>query len=317
VDADVGVDADGGLDDLDVDLGPPDDGFTDFDGGGDIDVDLGPPDDGEGDLDLSPPDDGEIDIDIDVDLGPPDDGGVDLDADGGPPDYDVFSITGTSNDLMTGSASPEGVCVGAIKRGDMDTDGTAVSLGSSRIATEGYFEMTDVRLISGGIYLRTMTCPAEEGDAAHFKTMVPIKSTDIIALSDGDTLASTKPVTLEVSKVNSFKSSVDIAGGTGNIKTDGFVVGRLRTSTGAILSGATINCGGCDVYYFDGTGADGWFSDDTGALHTETSSAGKGRFLIAGPFDGAISVSSADADFSPKTIKTAANHCVYASFKAF
>ena len=112
-----------------------------------------------------------------------------------------------------------------------------------------------------------------------YPTNTGILAPEYAELGDGDSLSGKTAFSISAAAMAGIDASATAAGYTGTVSEDGLMLGFVWDNAGAPIAGATINCGGCTVYYFDADDSDGLFTTG-GTANAATSVEGNGLFAI-------------------------------------
>jgi hypothetical protein len=188
----------------------------------------------------------------------------------------LVSIKGASNEVFLRTAGAEGLCVDAVDPSAALEGGDLNVLGQTTMKADGTYQVDNVDVSKAplAIFIIVRDC-GNEG------TMVPsatgIAADSYVTAVAGDVL---ERDVLFVSKANADGLDASLAAvGSTKVLLSGTVLGFVLDKAGSPLGGATVSCVGCDeVYYVDGTSADGLLST-AGAKNTATA-ANIGMALI-------------------------------------
>ena len=190
-----------------------------------------------------------------------------------------FAIAGTTLDLAAQAPAAEGLCIdvadpsAAFAGGDLDI------LASSTVAADGSFRVEGVETDSVlGLFLFVSDC---DSVAPVMPTASGVPFAAYENLSDGDELTGLRAVVVSQAMQQGMSQSFTAAGYTGDITTEGVVIGFVRDSSGNPVEGASVACGNdCAAYYADADNADGMFTSATTGLNTSTAALTGGMFAV-------------------------------------
>jgi hypothetical protein len=165
----------------------------------------------------------------------------------------------------------------------LDLDGSETVLGEAITDDEGDFEIRGVERISGGMYLEGSACGG--GTDELMVTITPIKASSYEDLADDEVLDQ------DLQQVaggfrDTMQEGLDLLSGTLDLEADGLVLGAVLDHDRGALSGATVGCSDCEMFYLDSEASDGLFStaeeDGSYSANLGTTADGYARWAAPG-----------------------------------
>lgn len=203
-----------------------------------------------------------------------------------------FDIVGQALTIANPTvAAPEGLCVALVDPSPAILGKPAVVIaGPNKIGPDGAFSFSAVYPPSPlGLLLSIDDCNAEPVDCVdgtgdtQFTAATGIQGTSYIGLGKGDVLT-VGAFSIDCTTLGGWEASTAaVPGYSGDLSTDGFMVGFVWDTSNTPISGATVSCADClnppDVWYQDPNFADGLFTTD-GVPNSATDATGASLFLI-------------------------------------
>jgi hypothetical protein len=205
------------------------------------------------------------------------DGGT---SDGGTTDGGI-TITGTANDLVTGAAAAEGLCIYAADPTAAITGGELTIIASGITDASGAWSLSNVSTSSQvGLLMLAQDCG--KGTLAVMPTATGISSSSYSGLADGDTLADVTSYVVDSTLQAGIDASLAAAQYSGSIATEGALLGFVFDTGGTPLSGVTVTGtgSGTTTYYADADSTDGLFTSATTGVNSSTDAYANAMFVI-------------------------------------
>lgn len=171
----------------------------------------------------------------------------------------------------------EGLCVEILDPTNVLTGGDPVVVSETTVGAGGAFTATEVPVVSLGLFAQVRDCDGEE--ATTFPSANGISSGSYSDVADGDTVSGISALTISTESAMGIQASLEAAGYTGDITTDGMVIGFIWDADSMPIDGGEMTCGSCTVYYADGDPSDGLFTTG-GSANTSTTVAGGSLFVV-------------------------------------
>lgn len=198
---------------------------------------------------------------------------TDVDSDTAAPAARLVNVTGTTTNLLTGAAAPEGLCATAVEPTLALDGGELTVLGQAVVDADGKYDIKDVDLDQAplAIFVVIDDCPDSTEDTV-FPTGTGLASDSYADNVAGDTL-NRDPFWFDNETAAGMNQSFALAGSE-KTTADGVVIMFVLDEQGAPLPGATVSCAGegCDTleaYYLDGDPTDGLFTTE-GSVNAAT-----------------------------------------------
>ena len=197
-----------------------------------------------------------------------------------------LSVAGTTFDFATGLSAPAGLCITAVDPSPAITGGEPTVLASSEVCDDGTFVVAGIQTVPTiGMFLIIDDCASDDTAAPDtvMKTAAGISPTQLAGLGAGDQLAGIQALSVSLDWAATEQADLEALGWSGDLATSGYMAGFVEDASGAPVSGATIDCGGCvpQVYYQDADGTDGIYGVGSTA-NRATDASGGGLFMIPG-----------------------------------
>ena len=160
-----------------------------------------------------------------------------------------FSVSGSAANLLTGAAAAADLCVAVADPTAAIGGGELEILGSSTVGADGSFEVDDITTTSSvGLLVLVQDC---EGDAVTvLPTATGIPKDSYIDLVEGDVISDFTAYSIDGTSQTSIQASLESAGYTGDLGTDGALVGFVFDSSGAPIDGATVAGASSSTTYY-------------------------------------------------------------------
>ena len=170
-----------------------------------------------------------------------------------------ITISGTASNLLTGAAATAGLCVVAADPTAAVAGGELTILATSTVNADGTFSVSGVANTSAvGLLVIVEDCEGEGPTV--LPTATGIKKDDYYDLAAGATLSDRQIYSIDATSQGAFQAGLTAAGYTGDLATDGALVGFVLDSSGSPVGGATVaGPGTATTYYLN---ADGSFDTD-------------------------------------------------------
>ena len=193
-----------------------------------------------------------------------------------------FALEGPVIDMASGTPAADGLCVDLLDPSPAVTGGVPVVLQSTTTAGGGYAFGSVETTSAIGLLLQVDDCAGYDV----FPTGSVVAADDYVGLGAGDLLAGQTAWAVSTSFLALLVDSAIVAGYTGDLAAEGFVVGFVRDAAGLPVGGATVGCSTCGpTFYIDADPTDGLFTGLAG-VNTATDAGGSGAFVIpAGPIE--------------------------------
>jgi hypothetical protein len=185
-----------------------------------------------------------------------------------------FPVNGKVLDLLTHNPAAEGLCVyaadptGAIAGGNiMDS-----ILAETVVGSGGAYELSDIVTTSSfGLLFLVQDCDSE---GAVMPTATDMGRSTYSSLQAGDVISDYTIYSVDIATKNTFQSLLTVAGYTGNLDSDGALLGFVEDNAGTPVGGAVVTGpASSTTYYFYGKGFN----------TTGTVAAAGSMFIIPGP----------------------------------
>ena len=188
-----------------------------------------------------------------------------------------FTLEGSTSmlDSLT-TPAPEGLCIDI-------SDPTALLSGSdsptvlsqTTVDGAGAWTAAGIPAVSAGLLAQARDCGFE---GATFPSANHIPPARYAEASDGDTVDGITLLVITEEFASTIQSHLAVSGFSGDISSDGMIIGFILDSAGVPIDGATLPCSTCTVYYADGDPTDGLFTSKSD-INTSTSVGGGGLFV--------------------------------------
>ena len=179
------------------------------------------------------------------------------------PEPRLVSVTGSTSELLTQVAAPEGLCAVAVEPTEALGGGSLTVLGSSTVDASGNFTISDVDLDEAPLAIFVVLKDCDDSNTVSFPTGTGIAAEDYEDNVAGDTL-NRDSIWIAKASADGINQSLTAVGSSKSM-ADGMVFAQVLTSAGAPAVGATVSCqgDGCndlEAYYMDADPSDGLFS---------------------------------------------------------
>lgn len=200
-----------------------------------------------------------------------------------------YTISGSAYNLLAGTAAAAGLCVHAADPTAAIAGGELDLLSSSTINSDGTYAVTNIGAApSLGLLMLVADC---EGSAVTvMPTATGVASADISGLGDGDVYPDKSIYSIDSTSQANLQAGLAAAGYTGDLATDGALIGFVLDSSLAPVAGAVVAKSGESIYYMN---ADGTFNT-TGTV-AETNA----MFVIPAGGVGSYTCTATGYSFSP------------------
>lgn len=218
----------------------------------------------------------------------------------------AFSVSGTALNLMdpASSAAAEGLCIRAADPTPALQDEPIVILAESTVGAAGAYSVPAITTTSViGLLMLVEDC-AGEGTVLPTATGLPAE--DYAGLADGAVIEDFTSWSIDGASRTVLAEGLATAGYTGDIATEGALLGFVLDASGNPVVGAKVFGRGDPTYYFDGTG----FTADS------TTAEGRGMWIIPAAPIYTYNVSADGYDFPDKLTGSQAGYAVVATFRA-
>lgn len=166
-----------------------------------------------------------------------------------------FTISGTA--LVLGSSQPatSGLCIEIADPTPAISGGELTILAQSTIGDNGAFSVSGVHT-SSTIGLLMLVEDCEGQGPTVMPTATGISADSYAGLGDGDTLGDEVAWSIDGATGTQMQDGLALAGYTGELSTDGALIGFVVDQNGQPIDGATVTGGNTTTYYATPTGFD-------------------------------------------------------------
>lgn len=150
-----------------------------------------------------------------------------------------ITISGSASNLLTGAPATEGLCVVAADPTAAVAGGELTVLATSTVNADGTFSVSGVANTSAvGLLVIVEDCEGEGPTV--LPTATGIKKDDYYDLAAGATLSDRSIYSIDATSQAAFQAGLTVAGYTGDLATDGALVGFVLDSGGTAIADATV-----------------------------------------------------------------------------
>lgn len=183
-----------------------------------------------------------------------------------------ITISGTAHNLLSGEAAATGLCVRAADPTEAISGGELTILSEGTLGDGGAYSLSHVANTSAvGLLMLVEDC---DGSGTVMPTATGIKDEIYSVMSDGEELADYLIYSIDGTSQAALQGGLAAAGYTGDLGTEGALVGFVLDAAGAPVDGAVVKGPESNtVYYANGDGS----FNLTGSV-----AAAKSMFLIPG-----------------------------------